>query len=253
MPKSHDFVRAVLDPETQTPVGIVARGRRFDIYRNNVFVSLANALATTFPVIRKMLGDEYFQALAQVYIRRTPPDDPILAEYGASFPAFLREFPPLAEFPYLHDVARLELARIEAMRAPDHLLGQAEDLDIEGGAGLLAHSMALSGSARLLRSDYPIDTLWTAHQVEQPIAIENWNGEALLIFRRSNSLVHAVIGEPEYGFLASLSHYPSLGDALVAIGDEEVAAQMFKLTINLFDAGGLVALAGDHLQQRLID
>ena len=61
------FTRSVLAQDLDPPDGLVgAQGRPaaklFDVYRNNVAVSLTDALETAFPVIAKLLGGARFRA-----------------------------------------------------------------------------------------------------------------------------------------------------------------------------------------------
>ena len=57
------FRSALLDPSLPVPGGLTdAEGRpagaRYNVYRNNVAVSLTEALHTGFPIISKLLGKE---------------------------------------------------------------------------------------------------------------------------------------------------------------------------------------------------
>lgn len=93
--------------------------RRFAVYRNNVAVGLSAALAQRFPVIRRLVGADYFAALAASFVATDRPRSPVMAEWGAGFAAFLAGFPPLAAWPWMADVARIEHARGLAFHAAD--------------------------------------------------------------------------------------------------------------------------------------
>src|SRR3990167_8260186 len=72
-----------------------------------------------FPVIRRLVGEAFFTPLARLYAETDRPRTPVLAEWGAGFAGFLEGFPPLAAYPYLADVARIEFARGRAFHAAD--------------------------------------------------------------------------------------------------------------------------------------
>ena len=81
------FARALLDPEAEVPWGLTdPEGRpapkRFSVYRNNVASSLTRALEAAFPTVRKLVGDEFFAAMAGVFLRAHPPQSRMLMLYG---------------------------------------------------------------------------------------------------------------------------------------------------------------------------
>ncbi|MCP2936872.1 DNA-binding domain-containing protein, partial [Salmonella enterica subsp. enterica serovar Typhimurium] len=67
----------------------------------------------------RIVGAEFFRAMARVYVRVQPPRSPIMLDYGAGLPDFIRSFEPAAVLPYLEDVARIERAWTEAYHAPE--------------------------------------------------------------------------------------------------------------------------------------
>ena len=108
-----DFAAALLDPEAALPAGLVVwngsdPAHRFAVYRNNVTSALSDVLADSFPVTQQLVGEEFFRAMARVFLRRSPPSSPMLSAYGEGFPAFVEDFAPARAVPYLADVARLE-------------------------------------------------------------------------------------------------------------------------------------------------
>jgi hypothetical protein len=171
VPSQGSFARALLDPRLALPVGLRAwngsdPARRFAVYRNNVMVSLTDALASGFPVTKELVGEEFFNAMAREYIGFEAPSSPVLAEYGDGFADFIERFPPADGLPYLADVARLERMRVQAYHAPD-----AASLAPESLHGLMADPQGLSNlrmslhpACRILRSRFAVLSLWAAHQ-----------------------------------------------------------------------------------------
>lgn len=148
------------------PAGLVARHpdeveRRFAVYRNNVAVSLTEALAARFPVIRRLVGEVFFAAMARLYAETDRPKSPVLAEWGAGFAGFLTGFPPLADFPYLGDVAQIEFARGQAFHAADApCVDPAALLRADPGRVRLV----LHPSVTLLPLAYPAVSIWARNQ-----------------------------------------------------------------------------------------
>ena len=81
---------------------------RLRIHRHHVAHSLGSALAATFPTVHALVGEAFFRAMAQRFVGQTLPEQPVLAEYGADFPAFVAGYEPAASLPYLADIARLD-------------------------------------------------------------------------------------------------------------------------------------------------
>jgi len=162
------FALALLDRTRAVPAGIRSFSgsqakRRFGVYRNNVFVSLTQALATRFPVCVALVGEEFFREMARLYIEHSPPRSPLLMTYGDDFGDFVDAFPPAAPVPFLGDMVRLEAARTRAYHAAD-----AEPLNVEELASLSSCAWGqaraeLHPSVELVRSAYPIVTIWNAH------------------------------------------------------------------------------------------
>lgn len=135
--------------------------RRFAVYRNNVAVGLTTALATRFPVIRRLLGDAFFTPLARLFAETHRPSSPVLAEWGEAFPAFLDRFPPLSTYPYLGDVARIEHARGLAFHAADAAPVEAALLRAADPARI---RLGLHPSVRLLSLAHPAVSIWARNQ-----------------------------------------------------------------------------------------
>jgi hypothetical protein len=177
------FVTALLDPAAAVPAGLIGpqgepAGRRFDVYRNNVAGGLTRALEAGFPAVRKLVGDVFFAAMAGVFLRAHPPRDRVLMLYGAEFPEFLGAFQPVAHLGYLPDVARLEQAMRDSYHAADH---RAADLSGMSPEALLTRRLRLAPSARLLRSRWPVRSIWMANLRGGPAPVAG--AEDVLVLR----------------------------------------------------------------------
>jgi len=122
--QSGAFARALFAPDLPLPEDLTGREqtrpqRRFAVYRNNVTVSLVDALASIFPTVQNLVGEDFFRAMARLYVTANPPTLPLIFTYGESFPAFLESFPPAADLPFLADVARVERLWLDAYHAAD--------------------------------------------------------------------------------------------------------------------------------------
>src|SRR3974390_2745350 len=118
------FAPGLTDPTCATPADVVGpRGKgaikRYNVYRNNVTVSLINALAATYPAVQRITGVEFFHAMARFHVRAMPPTSPLLFEYGREFPAFIESYEYAQAMPWLADTARIERAWLDAYHAAD--------------------------------------------------------------------------------------------------------------------------------------
>lgn len=193
--------------------------RRFAVYRNNVVVSLVEALADSFPVCHELVGDEFFRAMAREYVVAEPPRSPILAHYGGSFPDFIHGFPPAAPVPYLADVARLEYGRIVAFHAAD-----APALDPAALRPLLGDPARLAGLRFRLHpglsvhaSPYAIVSLWAAHQgIGELSAVVPDAPECALILRPGLEVEVIALDAADATFVAAVHKGSTLAEAVVA-------------------------------------
>ncbi len=136
-------------------------------YRANAGASAERALALAYPTVQQLLGEAAFGQLARALWQREPPEQGDLAGFGAGLPAFIQADAQLAGEPYLADTARLDWAVHQAVRAADAPAPSAAPL---AGLGLLATAdpaalrvQVVPGTA-LLRSPWPVVTIWQAHR-----------------------------------------------------------------------------------------
>lgn len=188
------FADILLAPQPACPPGLTAwngsdPGRRFAVYRNNVMVSLIDALADTYPVTQALVGEEFFRAMARLFVRAHPPRSPVMAYYGEGLAGFIEEFQPAQGLPYLADVARLEMLRVHAYHAADAdaiAAGQITLL-LSDPERLPATCFTLHPSLRIMRSPHAVVSLWAAHQEDDIgsalAAVDTAQAESALVAR----------------------------------------------------------------------
>ena len=113
------FAPGLTDPAIVAPEDVIAASgkgviKRYNVYRNNVTVSLIDALAAIYPAIQRITGVDFFRAMARFHVRATPPASPLLFEYGRDFPAFIESYEYARDMPWLADTARIERAWLDA-------------------------------------------------------------------------------------------------------------------------------------------
>ena len=215
-----DFTRAILNPAAPVPAGLTnpdgaQADKRFDVYRNNVAASLTAALEIAFPVVRKLLGEEFFRALAGVYLRQHPPRTALMMFYGEDMPGFLEGFQPVAHLQYLPDVARLELARRHAYHAADAAPlapGVFQSLPAER---LMAARLELAPALRLIRSHWPVHAIWRMN-METDAPKPQAGGENVLITRPDFDPVMTTLAPGGGTFVAGLMAGQPFAQALDA-------------------------------------
>lgn len=238
-PSQADVAAALLDPTRVLPEGLRAWNgsdptARFAVHRNNVVVSMVQALADGFPVVQRLVGDAFFAAMAGVYVRTHPPRSPVLAEYGDGFADWLAGFEPAAGLPYLPDMARLERARVRAYHALDSAALEADALAgcVRASDGLDRVRLGIHPATTAIVSDWAVASLWAAHQHEGDEAIARValeHAESALVLREGADVLVLPVGRADAVFLQTLQSAQALATAVEAATFEAEAGAPFDL------------------------
>jgi hypothetical protein len=216
------FAGALLDAAQGVPAEVAAHdakipARRFGVYRNNVLASLVQALQRRFPVVEKLVGEEFFTGITREFVIAQPPRSPQLATFGDEFSDFIAAFEPARELPYLADVAKLEAARTRAYHAED-----ATPLPAAAFAALDPEALAelridLHPSVEIVCSLYPIVTIWAMNSGELPLGpIAEFCGEDALVARPQLDVEVRALPPGGAAFLLALAAGRPLGEAAAA-------------------------------------
>ncbi|PXW80748.1 putative DNA-binding protein [Ruegeria sp. P4] len=224
MSREEQFTRAILDAREPVPEGLLdgiaqPAGRRFSVYRNNVAVSLTEALHQGFPVIAKLLGQQNMDGLAAMYLRAHPPSSPLMMHYGAGFPEFLENLEQLSHLGYLGDVARLELALRRSYHAGDAAPLDPARLGAMAPQDLMRCRLHFAPAMGLMRSDWPIFSIWR-YNTEPNAPKPQAGAEDLLITRPDFDPIPQLLPKGSAVWIAALQAGETLGDATDAATNE---------------------------------
>ncbi len=166
-----EFTHALLRPKAALPKGVIAPRapniiKRFGIYRNNVMVSLIEAMKSNFPIIYALVGDDFFTALAVAFINKHPPKLPMLFAYGDEFAAFIRLYSTADRLPYLADMAEVENLWRKAYHAKDATCIDISALQKIDGEQHLKLTFNIHPAVFILKSGWPIYSIWLGHETD---------------------------------------------------------------------------------------
>ncbi|MCI5074696.1 DNA-binding domain-containing protein [Oricola sp.] len=226
-PETHDldtagFRAAILDPAREKPAMVAGpRGKqavkRFNVYRNNVTVSLINALADIFPAVQRITGETLFRDMARAFVRANPPSSPLLFLYGGEFPAFIEGFEHARRMPYLADVARLERAWLTAYHAADLPALQAQSLAAIPPEDLADTVFAPHPAAGLVRSRHAVFDIFDTNRHHEKIRpIDTARAQDALVARPGIDVTVTALPEGHGAFFEALLAGETLGAAAEA-------------------------------------
>lgn len=246
------FAPALLDPVSEVP-GIVTgpRGKSavtcYNVYRNNVTVSLIDALAAIYPAVQRLTGTDFFRAMARFHVRETPPTSPLLFDYGRDFPDFIARYEHAQLLPWLADVARIERAWLDAYHAAD-----AQPLSPSALAAIAPDRLAclvftVHPATRVVRSQFAAVTIFAANREgESADRIDGSTPEDALITRPDADVVVQLLPPGGAVFLACLMSGCMLAEAAAAALEDTPGFDLATNIAGLFEAGTFTSLtSGD--------
>jgi hypothetical protein len=190
--------------------------RRIQVYRNNTYASLAEALAAVYPVIQRLVGSSFFSQTTRRYIQHHLSKSGDIHRYGEHFGDFLSQLPTASEYPYLADVARLEWAYHEVFHSEILSPMNLETLRHVPRTDYPSLRFQLQPAARLLASPYPVLRIWQVNQ-------EGWRGDPsvsldeggvrVLVMRTIENVTFQPLGAGEYLLLEQLGQGATLAKA----------------------------------------
>jgi len=165
---------AALFNQQQTPEilsSISQQGSRtaldqFNCYRDSVVSGITEALAISYPVVKKLVGEQFFNHLCYLYLVQHPSTSPDLNDYGEQFSNFIDTLSNTQSVPYLSDVAKLEWAWqkiINGSNSQTNNLQQLSNLTERQSENI---HFQLAAHSTLIHSPYPIHEIWQMNQLD---------------------------------------------------------------------------------------
>jgi uncharacterized protein (UPF0276 family) len=194
---------------------------RLGIYRGNLASAWRRALASSYPVLRAVLGEKSFDSLARAYGHANPASDPDLNHFGDGLAEFIEAGGVDHGPAWLPDLARMEWLAHSAWYAPDAIDGKPlAVLAALDPQRFEASRAVLHPSLRLTASDWAVAAFWHAHQPGGPAVPDEMRGPGhALILRARWQVTVRELAAAEHAALARLAAGASFGEAFDAAFD----------------------------------
>ena len=219
---------------------------RVSIYTNNLREGFLKAPSLGFPVIQRLVGEDYFRQMGRLFLSEYPSRSGNLHHIGAPFAGFLRDQYGATPYSYLPDIAELEWACQECLVAPDSTALDLTPLQSIAPERLAGLRFDLHPACRLVSSEFPIVRIWRANQDDRDgtEVIDLDQGADFVLVRRDDEDVELrSLPEADFTLLRCLGRGDCLADALqaalAAAADFEIAKALRRLV-------GLGLLARAH-------
>jgi uncharacterized protein len=217
---------------------------RLAVYRGNVLANATKALACAYPVVRKIVGEEFFDAMAREFAREHPSRGGDLNRYGEQLGGFLERFPHAADLPYLPDVARMEWLVHRA-----HYAADAPPFDASSLARLAPEDYPLlrprlTSACSLLESAWPLERIWAIHQDDYQGVFEidlHAGSDRILVHRPRWRAAVLSLAPGDFAFLNNAFQGRALGEALEA-GETDVNFDPSTALARWIQAGVIASL-----------
>lgn len=228
----------------------VGRVEAMAIYRNNFLSNLEAALSAVYPVVRRLVGDAFFSAMARRFIAGCASVSADIEQYGAGFAQFVADYPAARALAYLADVARLEWHCHQAFHAgdcADNAIAKVLETPQEQYGRL---RFSLHPACRFLASAFPVAAIWRSNQpdcaADERIRLIDEN-EYLLIRRPNFEIEIVIISHAEFVAFDRIAAGRDLETAVDAVNATEPGFDTQRFLGLLFAPGvacGVIAADG---------
>lgn len=201
--------------------------KAINVYRSNLHASACRSMSISFPVLEKLVGIDMFARFSRDYLEYERFNLGDWAAWGGLFPRFLLEQQVIHEFPYLSDIAKLEWALHCTEREEDEAVDDQSFSRLNGG-DVLSLRLAISSHLKIIKSDYPILDIVSAHGTKDPethmrTAKSRLNlneGQNVIVSRPHLKSMMDAADDDYCDLLGLFLEGRSIGDSLERLGDD---------------------------------
>lgn len=206
------FAAALHDPGVACAV---VPAESLAVYRNNASITFREALALTFPVVRRRVGGDYFAQLCAHYRQRFPSRSGDLHWVGRDFAAFLEKHLAGNDYAWLADLAHLEWSRAECLVASEVPALGSESLRKYPPDMLERLGFGLQPALCFHASAFPVFTVWHTNQVDNaPPVGQSLGFEAGMVRARHDGAEVRKLDTTLFAFVCALARGSTLGEAM---------------------------------------
>lgn len=183
------FLQSLLEPNLALTHEIdgsqAERVERLAIYQDGYFYRLYNALTDNFSLLASVMYADEFSELITSYIRHYPSHGHGLQFFGQQLPEFISSHHLIHKFPYLSEIAALDLALLTASLAPNQTPLQLESLSILTESQLEQLKLQFSDHVTCLEFNYNVIELWSSGKLNllEPVQLDST--QVILIWRKN--------------------------------------------------------------------
>lgn len=184
-----NFINAIVNDQK------VGATKRLSIYANAYRLRIIEALATAYPKLHSLLGDDYFDSTARSYIKQYPSTYRNMRWVGGEMAAHLQA--TLPQHAIVSEMAQFEWALGLAFDAEDAPVLSLQDLVAIPPENWADLRFNLHPSAQLLAFKWNVLTVWQALDVDEAVPKFKKINKPCLVWRQNMGSYFRTITEAE--------------------------------------------------------
>lgn len=166
------FAASLLDPKSDSGLpalktNMLTGAARFSIYRGNLLAIWNKTLANAYPVVLRLVGEDFFEDAARSYGRQYPSQSGDLNCFGEHFPRFLALQESLHDYPYISAVAELEWILHCSYYAKDEEKISLPQMISQAGDRVQQVRLRFASDVAFHSSMFATQVIWQAHQANE--------------------------------------------------------------------------------------